>query len=366
MMIYHFLLDHRIGGPHIYVDGLRRGMSQEVEIRVVTTGRGSMTELALINLRHFWSPLYLLEVPLNVLILLYWCLTGKVMRNNALFAVHGAANLAPLIVARALKLPVVWHLHETTSLFRRFVVIGERILKGTRHKVAVVAKKSAEVYQVEDPVFLPAFVDVNFWSQQSVSKLELHTCGWIKNIEECKYLYILAVGNLNPLKGMDILMDAMKGVVEPWHMKVVGSVLKTHQDYADSLQVISDEINQQNQHQQVELLGWQDKAQVRALLASCDLFVLPSRSEACPIALLEAMAMGCRIVASNVGDVALMMKDYPNGVLFQPENIFECYEAISTLSHAKELDAFVGDDWQLTSAVGKVDKIYRQLSDDFQ
>jgi len=365
MIVYHFLLDHRIGGPHVYVDGLRRGMSPSVEMKVVTTGCGPITEMGLINLRHFWSPLYLLEVPLNVLMLLYWCLTGKIMRNSALFAVHGAANLAPLIVARILKLPTVWHLHETTPLFRHFVVIGERIIKNTRHKIAVVAMKSAEVYQIRNPVFIPAFVDINFWNQKSVINLEIDGCGWMNDVQGKHPICILAVGNLNPLKGIDILLDVIKSVDRPWHLKIVGSTLKTHQDYANTLKINADKINQENRYQQVDFLGWQDRMQVRALLATCDLFVLPSRSEASPIVLLEAMAMGCRIVASDVGDVALMIQNYPNGMLFRSENVVECREAIIVLSQENKQGAFVNDKWQQESVIEKVDRVYREVSSSY-
>jgi glycosyltransferase involved in cell wall biosynthesis len=62
-----------------------------------------------------------------------------------------------------------------------------------------------------------------------------------------------------------------------------------------------------------------DAKKIKSILQSTDVFVLPSHSEGMPNVILEAMASGCAILATNVGAVNVMVDDN-NGWLIPPIN----------------------------------------------
>jgi len=371
LQVYHFILDHRVGGPHIYVDTLRKALSEKIESIIVTTGSGSMTNIALYNFRHYWAPFYAFEIIANIFLLLGLVLLGRIKRKGVVFNVHGAVNIAPILAARIVGIPVVWHFHETVPSFRRLVQAGVWLLKKHPHVLVVVADKAKQAYNLENTEFIPASVDTKYWSPEQVCEEDIKHCGWIMPLVGCEQpLKVVAVGNLNPLKGMDILLEAMAKLKEPWHLKIVGVELETHSEYANRLYESASEILSLKKGCAIDFLGWQEKAQVRILLASTDIFVLPSRSEACPIALLEAMAMGCICAAADVGDVRAMLEGYPRGNIFPVGSI----ESLNKYMLAEQvnpsmamLDSFEVLDngpYQLSVTSAKAAEIYSSLVSD--
>lgn len=67
---------------------------------------------------------------------------------------------------------------------------------------------------------------------------------------------------------------------------------------------------------------------VRQLLGSFDVFVLPSYNEGLPMALLEAMASNIPVVASSVGAVPNVIQDGVNGCLIEPGSVEQLVENI--------------------------------------
>jgi glycosyltransferase involved in cell wall biosynthesis len=68
----------------------------------------------------------------------------------------------------------------------------------------------------------------------------------------------------------------------------------------------------------IVVLGWKSGDEVRALLETADVFVLPSHAEGFPNALLEAMAKGLPAICSDTGGISDSLIDGVNGFLIPP------------------------------------------------
>jgi glycosyltransferase involved in cell wall biosynthesis len=101
--------------------------------------------------------------------------------------------------------------------------------------------------------------------------------------------------------------------------------------------------------EQVLLVGRIPWNQVPELLASCDIFCLPSirdtagNVDGLPTVLQEAMSSGAAVIASNIGGVGLVVKNGKNGILVPPDDVPTLVEAIRKLANDAELRKNLGD-----------------------
>jgi glycosyltransferase involved in cell wall biosynthesis len=124
---------------------------------------------------------------------------------------------------------------------------------------------------------------------------------------------IVAVANLRPEKGHDVLLGAATDVLDSFPdsvFELVGDGQERGRlEAAAAALGIS---------QSISFSGHCDD--VTARLDAADIFVLPSRSEAFPNALLEAMTAGLPVVASRVGGVLEVVRDGETGLLVPPDD----------------------------------------------
>ena len=74
-----------------------------------------------------------------------------------------------------------------------------------------------------------------------------------------------------------------------------------------------------------------ERSDIPGLLFSIDIFVLPSLREGLPLAILEAMACGKPVIATNVGGIPEVLKDGENGILVSPKDPEALYRAMNEL-----------------------------------
>ena len=90
----------------------------------------------------------------------------------------------------------------------------------------------------------------------------------------------------------------------------------------------------------IHLLGVQ--SDVAPLFTSADVFLLPSRVEGFGIAIMEAMAMGVPVVASNAGGIPDLVRPDLDGFLHEPTDVDGMAQSIVTLLDDGDLRARMG------------------------
>jgi|LSQX01.1.fsa_nt_gb glycosyltransferase involved in cell wall biosynthesis len=145
--------------------------------------------------------------------------------------------------------------------------------------------------------FVPNGVDINY-----INSIEPLSTDW-KNT-------VLFIGNLIPLKGVDVLIRAMKIVkkqIPDVKLYIAGSGPQE-----DELKRL---VSKLKLSQNVEFLGYLNDQSKYGYLKSIDIVVVPSLWETFSIVALEGMACEKPIIASNVGGIPYLIDNNTNGML---------------------------------------------------
>ena len=166
-----------------------------------------------------------------------------------------------------------------------------------------------------------------------------------------------SVGRLHPQKGHDVLIEAWRrlGPTAP-PLRIAG---------AGPLEA---ELRERARGLPVELLGPRDD--VASLLATSSGFVLASRDEGLPLAVLEAMAAGLPIVTTAVGGIPEALASGRDAILVPPGDPGALAEAVRSIDADPGLAAMLGAaaqarvaaDFSERGMVDRYDALYRALT----
>jgi glycosyltransferase involved in cell wall biosynthesis len=145
-------------------------------------------------------------------------------------------------------------------------------------------------------------------------------------------MVVTTVGNIRRVKGHDLLVHAAAALVPRFpglEFSVAGAVLEP--EYFAELEGMVRSLGLAGRF---TFLG--PVADTQAHLAAADIFVLPSRSEGFSNAILEAMAAGLPVVATDVGGNAEAVQNGESGTIVPPENVDALTDAIAAILSAPE------------------------------
>ncbi|ASJ71200.1 Mannosylfructose-phosphate synthase [Granulosicoccus antarcticus IMCC3135] len=135
---------------------------------------------------------------------------------------------------------------------------------------------------------------------------------------------LLCVATLTQRKAHDVLLEAMAQLKElPWHLTCAGSLERD----ADTAQALLRQCHELDLGERVSFTGEADEATLNALYQQADLFVLASYHEGYGMVLVEAIARGLPIVASDAGAIPSTIPTGA-GILVSPGNATALAEAL--------------------------------------
>lgn len=132
-----------------------------------------------------------------------------------------------------------------------------------------------------------------------------------------------SVGRLASQKGYDRLIAAMP-MLPGWRLVLVGD--------GDLRETLSTQAAELGVADRVDFLGW--RSDPGPYLAAFDVFALPSRNEAFPLSIVEAMLTRVPVVAADVGSVAESVRDGSTGYLVSGDDPAELAKQIEAAHHA--------------------------------
>ena len=136
-------------------------------------------------------------------------------------------------------------------------------------------------------------------------------------------------GRLTREKGLGSLIRVWKQLRDRYrdiHLLLIGSGKGLSLDCEDELRSF---VSRENLDSSVCFTGAVED--VRDYLKSADIFVLPSRTEALGVALIEALLIGIPAIATRVDGIPDVITQNVNGLLVKPDNDAELLDAASTL-----------------------------------
>jgi len=150
---------------------------------------------------------------------------------------------------------------------------------------------------------------------------------------------LVSIGNLKTIKGHDTLLRAFRQLRNKRDVRLV---IIGGEDEPRHASLLRKWVTQQGLDEHVEFTGSLPEAEVVRWLQVADLFVLASRREGCCNVILEALACGVPVVATDVGDNSRYVHEGINGRLVAVDDERQLAEAIdSTLNESFDTEQVV-------------------------
>lgn len=294
-------------------------------------------EISTYSLNMSKTPLDLIK---NVLYL------SKFIKQNRIKVVH-CHMIHAMIISTLLKtinynIKVVFTSHSTKfgSKFRELIVF---ILKPFRNVDILFTKNMSKYYYKKNSIIIPNGIDFTRYQ--------------IKG-QKNKTFTLITVGRLEEVKNHMALIDVLEKlkIKLDFKLTIVGD--------GELKEKIEDKIKEKNLENYVSLLGY--KNNVVELLNKSHLFIMPSKWEGMPIALLEAAAVGLPVLGTPVGSIPSLITEqtgFLSDIGLFAEKIFFIYQHYDdALLRASTLKKIIHENYHIDKVITAHENLYLSLA----
>ena len=322
------------GGVGTYIVELIKHLPEDFEIIVITPDRGEANAGYLHNHLKVIKTSKAGDTFIYNLKFQYSCLrkVPELVKKEEIDVIHShTAHMPDLLLSfKKLDIPIVTTVHSTIKLQRRgtkmatsfwnaefsekmtyllypFLRLAEKFYFSHERKYITVSKWMKnyleQEYNLDGVEVIYNSVDTDFFYKRT--DFEFIDTTRYKNRE-----VILYCGRLIGLKGVSMLIRAMKGVIKRHEDALFLFAGRGNRSYFESL-LIDLGIPRKN----YEFLGHVDYNRLVEYYSISNVFVLPSFHENLPTSLLEAMACEVPSIATNVGGISEVIQNGKNGLV---------------------------------------------------
>jgi glycosyltransferase involved in cell wall biosynthesis len=236
-----------------------------------------------------------------------------------------------VIAARTLKIPVVLHCHNPTNIH------FNNLNRFAASKILTVSKN--HLNDIENVHRIKHKCDVLYNTINPEEFASGHSIRSELNIAKDE-IVIGTIAQICHRKGVDIFVDCAKKLMEKHHnlrFIVIGPPGKGENSY---VQEINDSLNNTTFGHKINFLGSRDD--IPDLLATMDIFSLPTRAEPFGMVITEAMAASIPVVASEVGGIPEILSSPKYGFLVKTIDSEHFYKVINSILKSKDLGKDIG------------------------
>ncbi len=279
-----------------------------------------------------------------------------------------ASNRYAYLATEKTKKPLVTTEHDPFALSGIKNWIKKKLINKVSHLITV-SEKNHELIRKLYPILRGKITTIHngldlVWFQSQLLSFSKSQREKIRReifeVQDGTTKVIIAVAELHQRKGLNYLIEAAKILKEKEKNIIVVIVGKGKEEKS-----LKTQIKKLKLENTVKLLGY--RKDIPHLLASSDIFTLPSLNEAFGLVLLEAMAAKLPIVATKNGGVPEIITNHENGILVPPASAKQLASALLHLIDNKELMQKMAEKghkelikkFDINDMVKKTEEVYR-------